>query len=510
MTVTGKTYDYIVVGGGTAGCVLAARLSEDSASQVLLLEAGAAEPLPGMEIPGKWLSLLGSSADWGDSGAQNGFTGAPVATPRGRGLGGSSLINGMNFLRGHRSSYDAWTSQGVLGWSFDDLLPYFRRSETARGGDPAVRGTHGPLKVAVPPDPSPVIAAAIDAAVEQGYRRADDISSGLEIGFGWSDNNVVDGKRQSAADAYLVPAIERPNLEVVTDAMVRRVVVTNSRASGVEYVTGGSTVVAESTGEVVLTAGAIGSAHVLLLSGIGPVDHLRSVGVEPVLDLPGVGANLQDHPLAVVAYSARQPISVNDANPMGEGLGLICTRSFTTTPDLQFVFINLALPVYSQPPQHGYAIGFSAITPHSRGSVRLASAQPSDLPIVDPNYLGDPRDVATMYEGLRVARRIGGARALDPWRGEELDLGPDFDDTDETSLRTYLKDALRCYFHYAGTCRIGTDATAVVDSRLRVHGVGGLRVADASVMPSIIAANTNATVYAIAERAADCIIRSRG
>jgi choline dehydrogenase len=495
-----------VVGGGTAGCVLAARLSEDSTNHVLLIEAGAREPLEAMAVPAEWLSLIGSSADWGDSGAVNAFTGARVATPRGRGLGGSSSINGLAFVRGHRSGYDAWTRCGAPGWGFDNLLPYFRRSETAEGRDPAVRGVDGPLIVSVPPLPNPVIAAAVEAAVEVGYGRAGDVSSGLEIGFGWSDFNIVDGSRQSAADAYLTPALRRTNLDVVTGALVRRVVVIGGRATGIEFTAGGTTATVDCTGEIVLTAGAIGSAQLLLLSGIGSSDHLRAVGIEPVLELPGVGANLHDHPLASVTYESSRAIPFIAANASGEAMGFVRTRVELDRPDLQFVFLSSPLPVPTLPtPPHGYSILFSAINPRSRGTVRLAGPDAELLPQVNPNYMADARDVATMREGLRLARRIGEGDALTPWRGGEVHPGPHVSDTDTDALDEYLRLSLRCYFHYVGTCRIGDDEMAVVDPQLRVRGIGGLRVADASVMPSIVTANTAATVYGIAERAADLI-----
>jgi choline dehydrogenase len=507
MSAARPEYDYIVVGGGTAGSVVAARLSQDADIQVLLLEAGAGDPLEAMAIPRAWLSLLGSTAVWGDTGALNAFTGMPVPTPRGRGLGGSSSINGLNFLRAHRSSYDLWPALGAPGWGFDDLLPFFRRSETCVGGDPAVRGIGGPLIVSTPPAPTPLIAAAIDAGVELGFGRAADLSSGLEIGFGWTDFNIVDGVRQSAADAYLTPAMHRPNLDIVTDALVRRVIITSGRCTGVEYSIGGFTSSASCKEEVVLCAGAIGSAQLLMLSGVGPADHLRAVGIEPHLELPGVGANLHDHPFATVTYSARQAVEVNLGNAPGEAVGFVRTDALLDGPDLQFVLISLPIPVPGlAQPEEGYSIAFSIMAPHSRGSVRLASSDADVLPVVDPNYLGDPRDIALMTEGLRIARKIGQANALQPWRGPEVHPGPDVRDTQE--LHEYLRHSLKCYFHYVGTCRMGADEMAVVDPQLRVRGIANLRVADASVMPAIVAANTNATVYAIAEKAADLIRHS--
>jgi choline dehydrogenase len=502
---TRQSYDHIVVGGGTAGCVLAARLSEDPTVHVLLIEAGSREPLEAMAVPAAWLSLLESVAVWGDSGAVNAFTGTRVATPRGRGLGGSSCINGLVFVRGHHAGYDAWTRRGAPGWGFDDLLPYFQRSETATNGDPVVRGVDGPLIVGTPPTPNPMIAAAVEAAVEAGCRRAGDLSSGHEIGFGWPDFNIVNGARQSAADAYLAPATERSNLEVVTDALVRRVVVVDGRAARVEFSAGATTATVDCTGEIVLAAGAIGSAQLLLLSGIGASEHLRAVGVEPVLELPGVGANLQDHPLASVTYQSSRPVPSIPANASGEAMGFIRTSVEMDSPDLQFVLHSLPVPVPTLPtPEHGYSILFSAINPHSRGNVRLAGPDADTLPHVDPNYLADARDVATMREGLRLARRIGEGAALGSWRGTEVHPGPHVDDADD-ALDEYLRLSLRCYFHYVGTCRIGGDEMAVVDPQLRVRGITSLRVADASVMPSIVTANTAATVYGIAERAADLI-----
>jgi choline dehydrogenase len=501
---TPTEFDYIVVGAGTAGSVIASRLSENPELSVLLLEAGSHDPLPEMAIPSAWPSLFGTAANWGDSTIVQEFSQTSIPAPRGRALGGSSSINALLFVRGHRASYDAWVDQGAKGWGYDDLLPYFRRSETADGRDTGVRGTDGPLAVGPTATPCPIVTAGLAAAAQVGYETARDITSGLETGFGLADGNVKNGKRQSAADAYLRPILGRTNLHIATDALARRVVVTNGVATGIEYRSFGTDLQATARREVILTAGAIGSAHLLLASGIGPADHLRDVGVDVVHDLPGVGANLHDHPMSTVAYSTTAEVSSNPDNMVAQAIGLIETEYATDGPDLQVVLINLPYcsPALAGPPS-GFAIGFSAITPQSRGQLRLASPDITVGPLIDPNYLGADRDVDVMAAGLAVARQIGAAQALSGWQATEVQPGPDIDDND--SVREYLKRSLLVYFHYAGTCRVGTDEMAVVDLDLRVHGIDGLRVADASIMPSPVSANTNATVYAIAERAAELI-----
>jgi choline dehydrogenase len=497
-------YDYIIVGGGTAGCVIAARLTERPDVRVLLIEAGSATALPEMATPVVWPTLLGSSASWGDETVVQGFTGKTIPAPRGRALGGSSSINGLTYARGHRSSYDAWVAQGATGWGFDDLLPYFRRSESATKHDPVNRGTNGPLSVAVTPEPSAAVVAALAAAVEVGYTAAEDISGGLEIGFGLADTNVKRGVRQSSADAYLRPVIDRANLHVVTDTVVSRLAITDGVCTGVEFGAGAGQIAVTATREVVLTAGAIGSAQLLLLSGVGPADQLTELGIDVSVDLPGVGANLHDHPMSTVLYEAAHPLPTNPDNVWGQGIGLVETENSIDGPDLQILLI--CQPYRAQTlagPDNGYAIGFSAMLPFSRGSVRLASADPAERAVIDPNYLSDPRDVQVMAEGLRVAREIGRADALSGWRGAEAQPGRALDD--DAAVLDYLRESLLVYFHYAGTCRVGTDELAVVDPELRVRGIARLRVADASIMPSPVSANTNATVYAIAERAAELI-----
>jgi choline dehydrogenase len=499
-----RGYEYVVVGAGTAGCVLAARLSEDGA-RVLLLEAGGARALESMAIPPAWPSLMGTSADWADHTVPQQVTGTRVAWPRGRGLGGSSSINAMNFVRGHRASYDAWVTAGAKGWGFDDLLPAFKRSERTEGRDPAVRGVDGPLRPGPAVQRHPLAEAGLEAAGQAGHPIARDISSGLEEGFGWCDLNIVDGRRQSAADAYLAPILSRPNLDVVTDALVHRVLMDRDRCKGVEYHVGAETFVAECRGEVVLAAGTVGTPQLLMLSGIGPADHLEDLGIEVVADLPGVGANLFDHPMCGLVYRSAQPVP-HGTNNHGEVQGLLSTRIGGAGPDVQIMFVDVPLRADSLPGpdiEHGYAIMVSLMSPFSRGSLRLACPTPGARPVIDPAYYTDQRDLDIVVAGLRIAREIGAAPALAPWCDREALPGHKVRDLKD--LRSYIRTNIRSYSHYAGTCAIGTDKRAVVDTSLHLHGISNLRVADASVMPSPVSANTNATVYAIAERAAELI-----
>jgi len=487
--------DYIVVGGGTAGCVLAARLSADPAARVLLLEAGGAERTRAMAVPNAWPENLGSAADWGSVTTGQADAG-PAILPRGKTLGGSSAINAMAHVRGHRAVYDRWPP----GWQFADLLPYFQRSERADGRDPALRGTAGPVPVSPVTDPHPAARAFVEALTAAGYERTGDLSGHRQEGVAWADLAIADGQRVSAADAYLRPALGRPNLTVRTGCLVTALLVRHGRCTGVSYVRDGLTHTAHAAAEVIVSAGAIGSPQLLMLSGIGPAGDLRARGVEPVADLPDVGANLQDHPIIVVSYAARSALPASRYNN-GEAYAALRSGVPGDYPDLHLFPILLPVaPAGLQPPATGYALVAAVMAPDSRGTVRLASAAPDAPPLIDPAFLTVARDLDRLEAGLRMVRAAGADPAFGAIREAEAWPGPEV--ATSAGLRGYIRHGVGSYYHPAGTCAIG----AAVDAQLRVHGIEGLRVADASVIPVIPNAHPNATVLAIAEKAADLIV----
>jgi choline dehydrogenase len=498
-------YDYVIAGGGTAGCVIAARLSEDPGTRVLLLEAGGAELIPAMMVPDAWPELVGSAADWDGVTVPQAEAG-PLPYPRGRGLGGSGAINAMAHVRAHHAVYDAWAASGAAGWAYADLLPYFKRSEHAEDRDPALRGSGGPVRVAPVPETSrhPAAVALAEALCSLGWPVTGDLSGSRQEGVAWPDLAIADGRRVSSADAYLLPAVRRPNLTVLGGCQVTRLLISGGRCEGAAYLRDGVPQQARASAEVIVCAGAIGSPQLLMLSGIGAAEHLRGTGIDPVADLPGTGANLQDHPIAMACYASAARLPRSKYNH-GETYSALSSARAGAWPDLHVFPILLPVaPPGLQAPAGGFALVASAVAPDSRGTVRLASADPLGTPLVDPGLLREPGDIERLEAGLGLIRQAAGGAAFTRLGVTEAHPGLGIRGGE---LRAWVRRTVSSYWHPAGTCRIGpgTDPGAVVDPELRVHGITGLRVADASVMPLIPNAHPNATVLAIAERAASLI-----
>ena len=515
--------DYVIVGAGTAGCVLAARLSEDPDVRVVLLEAGGPDSRPEIHIPAAFSKLFKTDADWAYfTTPQEGAAGRRLFWPRGRVLGGSSAINAMIYIRGHRADFDGWAADGCEGWGYADVLPYFRKSEdNARGAD-AYHGVDGPVRVEDPRSPSPLSLAFVEAAREAGHTRTPDFNGPDQEGAGLYQITQRRGRRVSAATAFLKPAMRRPNLTVETGAHVLRVVFEGTRAVGVEYVQDGVAQVARAGREVLLAGGAVNSPQLLMLSGVGDAEQLRAHGVEVVADRPAVGDNLQDHLIVGLRRrlrsgaslkSAETPLSVLRYLVFRNGMlssnvaeaGLFAHTSPGAAPDVQFhvapgFFDNHGLdPI----PFDALSIGPTLVGTKSRGRITLASADPFEHPHIDPNALGEASDVEVLVRSLEMAREIAAQPALAGLLAEEHSPGASV--TTREGLARYVRETCETLYHPVGTCRMGADADAVVDLDLRVNGVDGLRVIDASVMPTIPNGNTNAPTTMIAERAADLL-----
>jgi choline dehydrogenase len=533
-----ESADYVIVGAGPAGCVLANRLSGEPGNRVVLLEAGGPDKAREIRIPAAFSKLFATAYDWNyRTVPQPALAGRELFWPRGRTLGGSTSINAQMWIRGCAADYDGW---GLPGWSFAEVLPYFNRVER-RAGPGGAYGTDGPLRIGELRSPSPLTAAFLAACREAGIPAQPDINGPDNTGCSPTPVTQHRGARHSAADAYLRPALRRPNLTVVTGATVDRLRVATGaahggRVTGVSYRTADGTV-RELTAqrEVLLCAGAVNSPHILQLSGIGDPDRLRAAGIEPVHELPGVGAGLQDHLSAGVVLSCPSPITLVAAESLGSVARYVLARtgmlssnvaeavafissgtdasgggtSGATPPDIELIFAPVPFIEHGMvpPPGHGLTIGVVLLQPGSRGTVSAASANPAEPPLIEPGYLSDPRDLEVLMWGVRQAERLAATAALKPYAGEPM--APYAGPADDEGLADSIRRNSETLYHPVGTCRMGTpdDETAVVDLQLRVRGLAGLRVVDASVMPRINRGHTMAPVYMIAEKAAELIIR---
>jgi choline dehydrogenase len=529
MQRTVGTYDYVVVGAGSAGCVLANRLTERSDRSVLLLEAGEPDDRREIEIPLALAELFRSPVDWEYyTEPQPACAGRRLYWPRGKTLGGSSSINAMIYVRGHPTDYDRWAELGNEGWSYEELLPYFRRSEHFEPAGSRYHGLGGSLHVADPRSPRELSRRFVDAAAAAGHERNPDFNGERQAGVGLYHLTQEGGKRCSAADAFLKPALDRPTLAVETGAHVTRVTFDGGRATGVEFRQDDRTYRARADREVLVCAGAVDSPKLLMLSGLGDPDHLADHGIEVHADLPGVGRNLQDHLFAFNVYRATEPVTLDDAETLpnlakyllfkrgpltsnvAESGGFARTEPGLDAPDLQFHFVPsyLMRHGFDNPEEgHGFSIGVTQLRPESRGRITLRSADPLAAPAIDPRYLTEEPDVEVLIEGIRMAREIADQEPFDGVRGEEVWPGTDAESDEE--IAEWARETVETVYHPVGTCRMGEDGMAVVDDELRVHGVEGLRVVDASVMPTIPGGNTNAPTIAVAERAADLVSGER-